>query len=447
MSDLIDTTEMYLRTIYELAEEGIVPLRARIAERLGHSGPTVSQTVARMERDGLVVVSGDRHLELTEAGHLRDHGDERFGAVDPRPVDLERAWAGWDREKDRWLAEDAKRAQAVLVDTTLRALPDILTGRRPATDVMFPKTSLHLVEAVYKNNPVADYFNDVLADTLVDHLRRRIERDPGARLRILEIGAGTGGTSAVVFRRLQPWAEHVETYRYTDISKAFLLHAKKTYSAIAPYLDGRIFNAELPLAGQDTDPGQFDVVIATNVLHATRNIRTTLRNAKAAAKPNGVLLLNELSDNIVFSHLTFGLLDGWWLYDDPAPRIPGSPGLAPEDWRRVLDEVGFRSAFVGAEGADDLGQQVIVAESDGVVRQPREVSAFRGALPEAAAADGFQDPGDLGGFDGQPDVGHQGDFGGDQGAFGDQGDFGDQGGFGDSGDWDLGDIDLGDFGL
>ncbi|MCV2395095.1 metal-dependent transcriptional regulator [Actinotalea sp. M2MS4P-6] len=68
MSDLIDTTEMYLRTIYELDEEGIVPLRARIAERLGHSGPTVSQTVARMERDGLVVVSDDRHLELTEHG-------------------------------------------------------------------------------------------------------------------------------------------------------------------------------------------------------------------------------------------------------------------------------------------------------------------------------------------------------------------------------------------
>lgn len=68
MADLIDTTEMYLRTILELEEEGIVPLRARISERLGHSGPTVSQTVGRMERDGLVVVSEDRHLELTDAG-------------------------------------------------------------------------------------------------------------------------------------------------------------------------------------------------------------------------------------------------------------------------------------------------------------------------------------------------------------------------------------------
>jgi DtxR family Mn-dependent transcriptional regulator len=67
-SELIDTTEMYLRTIYELEEEGVVPLRARIVERLGQSGPTVSQTVARMERDGLVHVAGDRHLELSEEG-------------------------------------------------------------------------------------------------------------------------------------------------------------------------------------------------------------------------------------------------------------------------------------------------------------------------------------------------------------------------------------------
>ena len=70
VTDLIDTTEMYLRTIFELEEEGIRPLRARIAERLGQSGPTVSQTVARMERDGLLHVEGDRHLELTDQGRL-----------------------------------------------------------------------------------------------------------------------------------------------------------------------------------------------------------------------------------------------------------------------------------------------------------------------------------------------------------------------------------------
>ncbi len=71
MTDLIDTTEMYLKTIFELEEEGIVPLRARIAERLHQSGPTVSQTVARMERDGLLTVEGDRHLAFTPGGAER----------------------------------------------------------------------------------------------------------------------------------------------------------------------------------------------------------------------------------------------------------------------------------------------------------------------------------------------------------------------------------------
>ena len=71
MTDLVDTTEMYLRTILDLEEENIIPLRARISERLGHSGPTVSQTIGRMERDGLVVVEGDRHLELTPNGRAK----------------------------------------------------------------------------------------------------------------------------------------------------------------------------------------------------------------------------------------------------------------------------------------------------------------------------------------------------------------------------------------
>ena len=70
-TDLVDTTEMYLRTILDLEEEGVTPLRARIAERLGQSGPTVSQTVARMQRDGLLNVLNDRHLDLTETGRER----------------------------------------------------------------------------------------------------------------------------------------------------------------------------------------------------------------------------------------------------------------------------------------------------------------------------------------------------------------------------------------
>lgn len=71
MTELIDTTEMYLRTILELEEEGIIPMRARIAERLDHSGPTVSQTVARIEKHGMVEVASDRSLKLTDEGRKK----------------------------------------------------------------------------------------------------------------------------------------------------------------------------------------------------------------------------------------------------------------------------------------------------------------------------------------------------------------------------------------
>ena len=121
MSDLIDTTEMYLKTIYELTEEGITPLRARIAERLGHSGPTVSQTVARMERDGLLVVSGDRHLELTEPGRskamrvMRKHRLAERLLVDVIGLD----WEYVHEEACRWehvMSERVERRLAGLLD-------------------------------------------------------------------------------------------------------------------------------------------------------------------------------------------------------------------------------------------------------------------------------------------------------------------------------------------
>lgn len=118
VTDLIDTTEMYLRTVFELEEEGIVPLRARIAERLGHSGPTVSQTVARMERDGLLVVSADRHLELTEKGRalatrvMRKHRLAELLLVDV--IGLE--WEYVHEEACRWEHVMSERVERKIVN-------------------------------------------------------------------------------------------------------------------------------------------------------------------------------------------------------------------------------------------------------------------------------------------------------------------------------------------
>ncbi|HEY5848338.1 MAG TPA: metal-dependent transcriptional regulator [Microlunatus sp.] len=121
MSDLIDTTEMYLRTIYELEEEGIVPLRARIAERLHQSGPTVSQTVARMERDNLVHVQGDRHLELTDEGRSRATRVMRKHRLAERLL-IDVIGLDWEKVHDeacRWehvISEDVERRLVVLLN-------------------------------------------------------------------------------------------------------------------------------------------------------------------------------------------------------------------------------------------------------------------------------------------------------------------------------------------
>jgi DtxR family transcriptional regulator, Mn-dependent transcriptional regulator len=134
VNDLIDTTEMYLRTIFELEEEGIVPLRARIAERLHQSGPTVSQTVARMERDGLVSVEGDRHLQLSDEGRrlatavMRKHRLAECLLVDVIGLD----YADVHEEACRWehvMSENVERKLlALLGDPTVSPFGNPIPG-------------------------------------------------------------------------------------------------------------------------------------------------------------------------------------------------------------------------------------------------------------------------------------------------------------------------------
>ncbi len=153
MSDLIDTTEMYLRTIYELGEEGIPPLRARIAERLKQSGPTVSQTVARMERDGLVSVHEDRHLVLSERGMelatrvMRRHRLAERLLIDVIGLD----WPLVHEEACRWehvISTDVERRLVAILDrpvsspygNPIPALDEL--GVEPATETFLDGTEL-----------------------------------------------------------------------------------------------------------------------------------------------------------------------------------------------------------------------------------------------------------------------------------------------------------------
>jgi DtxR family Mn-dependent transcriptional regulator len=192
VSDLIDTTEMYLRTIYELVEEGIVPLRARIAERLHQSGPTVSQTVARMERDGLLTVEGDRHLEFTEEGRaqavrvMRRHRLAERLLVDVIGLD----WNQVHEEACRWehvMSETVERRLLELLDHPTEspygnpipgldelgqdAAEEFLEGVRPLSEVAVSEPTTVKVSRISE---------EMQKDDLLMAALRRVGARPGA---------------------------------------------------------------------------------------------------------------------------------------------------------------------------------------------------------------------------------------------------------------------------
>jgi DtxR family Mn-dependent transcriptional regulator len=198
VNDLIDTTEMYLRTVFELEEEGIVPLRARIAERLRQSGPTVSQTVARMERDGLLTVEGDRHLQLSERGRalatavMRKHRLAECLLVDVIGLD----YADVHEEACRWehvMSEAVERKLLTLLgDPTVspfgNPIPglDELRGEFPpapggGTSVVLDSLTLLAGTATEDGRPV-----------VVRRISEQLQEDPELLRTLAELGVRPG---------------------------------------------------------------------------------------------------------------------------------------------------------------------------------------------------------------------------------------------------------------
>lgn len=204
MTDLIDTTEMYLRTILELEEENIVALRARIAERLRHSGPTVSQTIGRMERDGLVVVSGDRHLELTEVGRkratevMRKHRLAERLLADVIGLD----WAYVHDEACRWehvMSERVERRIYEMLDYPTESpygnpIPGLAAlGGQASSTAPFADDAINLLEAMKGYGPASNVVISRLAEPIQVEPELLTQLDeggirPGAAISLERVG-------------------------------------------------------------------------------------------------------------------------------------------------------------------------------------------------------------------------------------------------------------------
>jgi FkbH-like protein len=259
------------------------------------------------------------------------------------------------------------RERLPLLLACFRAWPEVLTGRRAHMDVLFPKGELTLVEGIYKGNEITAAYNDALAELVRDTVEARLARDPAATVSILEVGAGTGGTSGPVLAALDAFGDRVR-YVYSDVSRKFLQEGEAKFGQDRPHLSFHPFDLDKPPADQGFEAGAFDLVIGTNCVHATRSILATLGFLKAVLKRNGLLLLNEFTERLDYNTLTFGLTTGWWLFQDPEFRIKGSPLLDREGWRLALESLGFgapRFAAPALPNRREPGQHLIVCESDG----------------------------------------------------------------------------------
>ncbi|WP_055617409.1 metal-dependent transcriptional regulator [Streptomyces phaeochromogenes] len=201
MTALIDTTEMYLRTVLELEEEGVIPLRARIAERLDQSGPTVSQTTARMERDGLLHVAGDRHLELTAQGRqlatrvMRKHRLAECLLVDVIGLEWEQVHA----EACRWehvMSEAVeRRALALLRNPTKSPYGNPIPGLEELG--VKSTTDPFLDEAMVSLSDLAPGPNGASASAVVRRIGELIQTDPRLMRTLQEAGIRPGALVSV----------------------------------------------------------------------------------------------------------------------------------------------------------------------------------------------------------------------------------------------------------
>jgi acyl transferase domain-containing protein/acyl carrier protein/SAM-dependent methyltransferase len=258
-------------------------------------------------------------------------------------------------------------AHADLVTACLAAGDAMLRGTTPATDVIFPQGRTALVERIYTGNPSIDYFNRQLA-AQVRELASRVS----GPLRILEIGAGTGGSTAGVLDALQAGASRTR-YVCTDKSPGLVQHARKRFASGASFAEFQVLDIERDPRSQGLT-GPFDIVVAANVLHATTNIAATLANVASVMAPGAALVLSETTGVQDITTLTFGFLDGWWRFDDEAARLPGGPLLSVELWERALASAGLSlSASIAHESIAgyDPPQHVLVATAAPATPTPR----------------------------------------------------------------------------
>jgi len=324
-------------------------------EKLGFEPQLLTRISAETLAGQLGVVSQHRRLLgrmleiLQEDGVLRRVEDEWEVCQIPEFKEPEETW------KELLARFSAYQAELMLLGRCGNKLAEVLRGEVDPLQLIFPEGSMTTSEHLYQDAPSFRIYNLLVHNAI----RAALERLPsGRKVRILEIGAGTGSMTSYVLPVLS--AKQTE-YVFTDITQVFANSAQEKFSDY-PFIEYRVLDIETDPVSQGFDAHSFDLILASNVLHATRDLRHTLENVKQLLASSGLLVLLELTNAPRLADLSFGMLKGWWLFSDLDLR-PSHPLLSEPKWRDLLANVGFLEvAGISDNDAADSASTVILAQ-------------------------------------------------------------------------------------
>ncbi|HEY5778955.1 MAG TPA: SDR family NAD(P)-dependent oxidoreductase [Terrimicrobiaceae bacterium] len=242
--------------------------------------------------------------------------------------------------------------EALLVAGNCAELGPILRGEKDAVQVLFAGAGAELLDQFYGDGLFTSHWLAAITAAVQEAARALPE---GRGLRILEVGAGTGGLSAHLLPALE---RGLHSYTFTDVSAAFFAGAIQKLAAF-PEVETKIFDLEKPGPDQDLDAGSFDFIIGTNVLHAVSDVRATLKHLHELLVPGGDLVFMDVAAPQLWTEAVFGLTSGWWRFSDRDLR-PEHPLLGRAQWETLLREAGFSetaslAALVGPYGEGQIG--------------------------------------------------------------------------------------------
>ncbi|BAZ50645.1 beta-ketoacyl synthase [Nostoc sp. NIES-4103] len=283
---------------------------------------------------------------LVEQGQLQQEGEVFSNLL---PISHEAFEALVAEVKLKW-ADTPLWADPILL--AREKLPSLLTGKENSLNLLFTQDSLAHTERIALDWPMLSYYN-AIAKTILQQIIKSLPSQ--VKLRVLDIGAGMGLTTADLLPVLPP---QQTTYVYTDVARLFLDNAKQKFSNY-PFIEYKLLDIERSPQEQGYDLHSFDVIVAANVLHVTQNIKESLDHVRSLLAPGGLLLIWEVTQ----PQLIYNVTDGLWMKPlQDGERTQANPFLSQEQWQKALLTHGFVEAEIIPKN-NDFGYHIFLAQA------------------------------------------------------------------------------------